>query len=306
MKKILGTIPVLVTPLDEKLDIDVQGLSRLLKYLLNQKIGGLWVLGTGSEDMNLTFDKRLKVARSVCEIVGNRVPIVLGAGFFAMEDTLNFFKETKSLNNEYYHVMPYHPLLSERLLEKYYLDLAEASPKPLWLYTSGNWSQQLSSATVARLKAHSNIAGIKFSNTVTTDLANIISLRDETFQVVTAVAKQAATCYMLGSQGHTSSIASVVPHALTEIFDLVSAGDHKLALKKQQEFNSFLAKFPPRVKKDNFLGAAEEKYLLSKLKICSAQTTSYYRELDDEEMAMMDALFEESIYFKKIREELKQ
>ncbi|HBJ7671529.1 TPA: dihydrodipicolinate synthase family protein [Legionella pneumophila] len=288
MKKLIGTIPVLITPFDESGDVDTESLKRVIEYLMTYKIGGLWVLGTGSEDMNLTFSKRLKVAQAVCESVSGRVPIVLGAGFFAFEDTIRFFRETMDLCADYYHVMPYHPLISSSQLERYYLRLAEIAPSPLWLYTSGNWSQQLPLNVIGRLKCHPNIAGIKFSNRITTDLQSVIAMADDVFQVVTAVARQTATCYMLGSQAHTSSIASVVPGALNEIYELVHNGRFSEAIQKQNEFNLFMDQLPLSIKKDNFLGAAEEKYMLSLLGLCKPYTSFYYRDLDEGERKQVE------------------
>ena len=61
MKKLEGVIPVLLTPLTKSGDIDEPSLIKLVKYLNKKNIGGFWVLGTGSEDMNLTYQQRLQV-----------------------------------------------------------------------------------------------------------------------------------------------------------------------------------------------------------------------------------------------------
>jgi len=65
--KITGILPVVVTPMHENGDLDLGGLEKLLQYLMEKEIGGFWVLGTSSEDMNLTFEKRLTVARRTAE-----------------------------------------------------------------------------------------------------------------------------------------------------------------------------------------------------------------------------------------------
>ena len=88
MRQVKGIVPVLSTPFTSDENIDVEGLKRLVGFLITQNIAGLWVLGTGSEDMNLSFEKRLKVAKAVTEANAGRVPLMLGAAFFALEDTM--------------------------------------------------------------------------------------------------------------------------------------------------------------------------------------------------------------------------
>jgi len=110
MRPIKGVIPVLITPLDPNGDIDKKNLENLVLHLISKDIGGLWVLGTGSEDMNLTFSKRLEVAETVTNVNRNKVPILLGCSFFSFEETLKFIESTKHLKFNAYHYMPYHNL----------------------------------------------------------------------------------------------------------------------------------------------------------------------------------------------------
>jgi 4-hydroxy-tetrahydrodipicolinate synthase len=115
-----GIVPVVSTPLTAEEDIDVPALKGLIEFLNTKNIGGLWVLGTGSEDMNLSFAKRIKVAQAACDANAGKTPLLLGTGFFAMEDIFNFIEETKDLEFDAYHVMPYNPRLSLERLDWFY------------------------------------------------------------------------------------------------------------------------------------------------------------------------------------------
>ena len=217
-RSICGIVPVVITPFTSTEEIDVTALEKLTEFLIGQEIGGLWVLGTGSEDMNLTYAKRLQVARVVTEVNDNKVPLVLGAGFFAMEDIRNFMRETRDLKFDAYHVMPYHTLLSLERLEWFYRALADEASKPLWMYTSGNWSTQLPPDFIEKLKEHPNIAGVKYSNTNAVLASRVIALSSENFQVITAVAAQLYPSLCMGSKAHTSSLGSCLPEVMIEIY----------------------------------------------------------------------------------------
>jgi len=290
MKHLKGIVPVLITPLLEDGSVDVKGLTRLVEFLLSKKIGGLFVLGTGGEDHNLTFEKRLEVAKVVAKVNAGRVPTIFGAGFYAVEDIMGFIKETSGLGIDSYHVMPYHPILSLNRLEWFYNYIADNSPKPIWLYSSIKWSSVLPPEFVVKLKDHSNIVGIKTSTRNNEEISRFVKLKDDNFQVMTAVAKQTYACFTQGVLSHTTSLGSCMPEILIKIYELVQEGKYEEALKTQQLLNNFYNDILPDAGKDNGFNIAEEKYVLSLRGICNEYTTSYYRCLTSSEKDNIKAL----------------
>jgi len=289
-RPVRGVVPVLATPFTREGDIDEPALRRLVESLVTLDIGGLWVLGTGSEDMNLSFAKRLQVARTVTGVNAGRVPLILGAAFFAMEDILAFVEETQDLEFDAYHVMPYHFLLGFDRLARFYEDIANACSRPLWMYTSANWSKPFTPDFVARMKPHPNIAGVKFSTKNAVDMLSVIDMAEEGFQVITAVASQFYACLGMGSQAHTSSLGSALPKAMMEIYDHFQAGRLAEAREAQRKLNAFLKAWPKRLKEDNFLQAAQEKFILSLRGICLPHVSSYYAEVNEEEKKTIQEL----------------
>ncbi len=292
MRQLKGVMPVVQTPLNEDGSIDEEGQRRLIEFLDTTRVGGYWALGTGSEDMNLTFEKRLTAARVVAEANAGRKPLIMGAGFFALDDILNFMDAAKDLEFDAYHVMPYHPLLSLDRLDRFYRRIADYSPKPLWMYSSANWARKITPEFVAALKGHPNIAGIKFSSRDTIDQMKVMRLADDGFQAITAVIGQFYTALCMGAKGSTTSLAGCLPEPLIEIYELFVAGKHQEALDAQHRFNAFTGDLPKGTKADNFLGAAEEKYILSLRGICKEYTSSYYRDVNDDEKRQISAALE--------------
>jgi dihydrodipicolinate synthase/N-acetylneuraminate lyase len=296
-RPVRGIVPVVDTPLNAEEDIDVPGMKRLIEFLNTKKIGGLWVLGTGSEDMNLSFTKRLKAARAACEANAGKTPLILGAAFFALEDIFNFIEETKGLEFDAYHVMPYNPKLSLDRIDWFYRHIADRCPKPLWMYTSGNWSRPVTPEFVANLKPHPNIAGFKFSNQDTVAITKVAGMADEQFQVITAVASQLHACLCMGSKGHTSSLSCCMPEPMIEIYELFLKGKIDESLAAQHRLNKFLQELSKNTKKDNFLWAADEKYILKLRGVCDEYVTSYYRQINEEEKARVHKLLQTYRFF---------
>jgi len=282
-RPIQGIVPVVSTPFTSNEDIDTEGLKRLIEFLIDKKIGGLWVLGTGSEDMNLSFKKRVQVAQAACEANAGKKPLILGTGFFALEDIITFIRETAEMEFDAYHVMPYHPLLSLERLDWFYSYIADNSPKPLWMYTSGNWSRPIPPKFVENLKSYPNIAGIKFSTKDMVAMTEVLSFADADFQVITAIAAQLYSCLCIGSKAHTSSLGSCLPEVLIKIYEFFKNGKYNEAKQEQLILNNFLKDFSTGAKKNNFIMAAEEKYILSLRGICKSNTSSYYRDLSENE-----------------------
>ena len=285
--KILGPVPVLHTPVTAEGKVDEAGLERLVDSLAQKPIGGLWVLGTGGEDMNLTYAQRLTVARRVVAANRGRVPLVMGAGFFCLDDSLGFMREISELDVAAIHVMPYHPLFSLDRLEWFYKKLADECPRPLWMYTSANWCRNVPPEFVVKMKGYPNIAGIKYSTSNAVHLGKVAALADSEFNVLSAVVSTFYSSLCLGVDGATSSVGSPMPEAMIDIYEHFQAGRHAEALAAQRKLNDFLDAWPKGPGRDNFLKAAEEKAILSLRGICDRYTTSYYRDCDNDEVAQL-------------------
>lgn len=298
-RQLKGVIPVVQTPVHRDGAVDTEGLTRLIEFLGGTGVGGYWALGTGSEDMNLSFEKRLTVARTITKANAGRLPLILGSSFFAMDDILAFMEATKDLQFDAYHVMPYHPLMGLDGMEKFYKDIADRAPKPVWMYTSANWCRAFPPEFFEKMKPHKNIAGVKFSSSRTTDQIKVIGLAEKDFQVITAVASQFVMVLGVGVAASTTSQAGALPEALLEIYNLYHQGRRDEALAAQRKFNDFQSRMPKRAKAWNFLTGADEKYILSLRGICQPYMTSYYTELTEDEQAQVRKALDEFGYLTK-------
>jgi len=290
MKILEGVVPVLLTPMTEEGEVDSAALTRLVEYLNTKNIGGFWVLGTGAEDMNLTYAQRLEIAETVVKANAGKSPLIVGAGFFAMRDSLNFMDDTAHLDFDAYHYMPYHNLLSLDRIEWLYKALADHANKPLWMYTSANWCRFIPPEFIEKIKGYPNIAGIKFSTSNLAHTEKVIGLQDENFQVITAVVKTFYANLCLGVKGGTTVEACPFADPIISIYEKFIEGDLEGSLLQQRKVNRFLEQMPPAPGQDNFLKVAEGKYILSKQGICQEYMSGYYRGLTDEEKSQIDTV----------------
>lgn len=295
MKKLKGIVPVLITPLNSDKSVDIGALKALCALYEEQNVSGIWILGTGAEDMCLSFDQRMQVTEVVTEALSDKVAKLVGCSFFSAAESFAFIDATEGMKFDAYHAMPYHPKVSLRQLHSWYGKLADRCSKPLWAYTSGNWAQRMGPDFIAGLKEIPNIGGVKYSSSNTVDVQGAIELMDDDFQVITAVVKTLYACLSLGVPAATTVEATVLLPEASEIFQLYEKGQYAEALAAQQRLNNVLLKYPSPAAKDNFLRVAELKYMLSLQGLAQEYVTDYYRELEDDEKATLKAWYDANL-----------
>lgn len=290
MKKFSGIVPVLVTPLNKDCSLDESGLKELINYYISKDVSGLWVLGTGGEDMGLTFSQRIRVAEIAAEIAGDKMKLAVGASFYSVAESEQFLLETEKLNFSAYHAMPYHPQVSPSQILRWYQNLADKATKPMWAYTSGNWAQNISPKMIETLKAHGNFEGVKYSTSNAVDLQEVSYLNDDAFQVISAVIKTYFYSLCLGLEAATSVEATVFVDEIRKVEFAYKNGDMMGARDAQNNLLKVLA-YPSPTAKDNFLRVAELKYMISKVVNMQPYMSGYYRNLTQEEVLDLDKYF---------------
>ena len=217
MKTLTGLIPVLITPLNKNLKLDILSLKKILNFISKFEPCAFWANGTGSEDMSLSLDNRILLTKKICEFNKKKTPIISGCSFYSLEDTFRYLKKTKSFDISGYHYLPYNQMISLRNLEFVYRDLAKYSSKPIWLYTSANWYKHISPDFIDNLKRVKNIAGVKYSTSNIVDMQSVQSFADKRFQVISAVVKTLYSCLCLGVKASTTVEAFTYPSLINKI-----------------------------------------------------------------------------------------
>tara|TARA_B100001063_G_C16742686_1_gene545684 strand:- start:944 stop:1846 length:903 start_codon:yes stop_codon:yes gene_type:complete len=296
MKTLTGLIPVLITPLDKNLKIDLLSLKKILNFISNYDPCAFWANGTGSEDMSLSLNNRLLLTKKICEFNKKKTPVISGCSFYSLEDTFEFLRKSKSFDLSGYHYLPYNQMISLSNLELVYRELAKYSSKPIWLYTSANWYKHISPDFIDNLKSVKNIAGVKYSTSNIVDMQSVQSLADKKFQVISAVVKTLYSCMCLGVKASTTVEAFTYPSLINKIRHSFLKGDRKQSLFFQKKLNSLIKEMPNISAKENFLKVAEIKYLLSKKKLCKKFVAKPYKSVNDfKEKKLLDNFYDKHL-----------
>lgn len=164
-----GIFPPLVTPLkaeSDSLDIDVDGLHRLLEHVLAGSVTGVFALGTTGETASLTPRLRREMVEATCQIVAGQAPVLVGITDTCLEQSLELADVAHQAGAACLVAAPpyYYPSSQDELLG-YYQRLLQDLPLPLLLYNIPSCTKtSLDVETVCHLADHPQVVGMKDSS----------------------------------------------------------------------------------------------------------------------------------------------
>jgi 4-hydroxy-tetrahydrodipicolinate synthase len=290
MNRPSGVIPNMVVPMDADGHPRPDGIKSLVEFLVGAGVGGLWVLGSAGEDVNISHADRIVVANETARAVGRRVPVVVGLGPSSFHDIMAFARQADVDRIDGFHYLPYDLKLGDEGLQRYVTKLADALPRPLWLYHNPKRGRPVTLELARRLRDHPNVAGIKVGGYSLTELTRMMMLRRDDFEVSGAGGGQMYQMLCLGARLHMTSDANCYPEVYVELLKHFQEGRHAEALALQHRLIGLSASLP---RTDNGEYSAEEKYVLSLRGVIDDNVNPAYRKLNEAEKTRTRSLLRE-------------
>lgn len=255
MANIKGIIPAMVTPLNDKEELDEAGLRHLVNYLIKRGVHGLFPVGSQGEFYALSPEEKRQVWEIVVEETAGRVPVCAGTGAITTQQVIELNRIAKAAGVDAVSVLtPFFIHPTEAELYEHYVAIAEAAELPVLLYNNpGRTGWNLSAGLVARLGEHPNIMGIKDSSGDLTLTLEMIRQTDDDFTVLMGRDSLIFAGLQHGIKGAIAATANVAPALVVEIYNAFQEGDLARALAAQEKLlplrNAFgLGTFPVVVK----------------------------------------------------------
>jgi len=126
-----GIVTVLNTPFTKDNKIDYAALQENVKEALRAGVAGFLVPAMASEVYKLSFSERIEMLEAVLDIVGNRVPVIAGAGETDIEKSKKLLKEYIQLGCK--HVLFQIPFQNENQFRNHFTELANLQPEMIML-----------------------------------------------------------------------------------------------------------------------------------------------------------------------------
>ncbi len=201
--------------------IAYEKLKTNLDFWLDSHLSGLVVLGSNGEFVLLSSEEKINLVSFVCQKSKGKKPVIAGTGAESTAETISLSQKAAAVGASAVLVLTpnyYKSLMTDRVLKKFYLDVAEASPVPVILYNMPrNTGINLSSNLVKELSGHPNIIGIKDSGGNIVQIAEIIRNVPKDFGVFAGSASFLYSSLTLGAAGGTLALANLFPEECVQI-----------------------------------------------------------------------------------------
>ncbi|MEM8567903.1 MAG: 4-hydroxy-tetrahydrodipicolinate synthase [Bacteroidota bacterium] len=219
MERLFGTGVALVTPFQRNLEIDFQGLQKLLAFTAEKGVDYYVVMGTTAESATLKRTEKSKVLQFVKENNTSKLPIVYGIGGNNTQEIIHTIENTDLDGvDAILSVSPYYNKPSQRGIIEHYNTIADESPVPLILYNvPGRTGSNIQADTTLKLAGHPNIIGIKEASSDLVQAMKIMKYKPNDFMLISGEDMMTSPLYSIGAVG----VISVMANAFGDVFKKV-------------------------------------------------------------------------------------
>ncbi|XOV95198.1 MAG: 4-hydroxy-tetrahydrodipicolinate synthase [Bacteroidota bacterium] len=222
-----GTGVALVTPFNDDLSIDFDGLKKVLDHVSEGKVEYLVVLGSTGEAATIDHAEKLNILEFVIKNNKKDLPIVMGLGG---NNTLAMEKEVRGLDDYPIAAIltssPHYNKPSQQGIVAHYQRFADASKFPVILYNvPSRTGSNMSADTTIELSKHSNIIGIKEASGDLSQCAKIIKNSSKDFLMISGDDALTFPMISLGANGVISVIANLLPAEFSEMVRVALSGE---------------------------------------------------------------------------------
>ena len=231
-----GVIPAMITPITNEYSINEVSLRKLVDFLINGGVHGIFVIGTSGEFYGFSEDEKKKIIEITMDQTQGRVPVYAGTGAITTRECIRLTKIAEECEVDAVSIItPMFIKPSQEELYQHYKTIANSTKLPVLLYNNPpKTGVNLDVKTVSRLAKIDNIVGIKDSSgdfTLTSEY--IRNTRKMDFSVLAGRDTLIHACLCYGGAGAIAACANIAPRAVADIYDKYIEGDIKGSLEAQ-------------------------------------------------------------------------
>ena len=242
-KRFRGVIPPVVTPDTPDHELDVPSFERLINYMIDGGVDGLFFLGSSGEVVFSTDERRDQIVREAVRIVAGRVPVLVGIIDTETERVIEQGKRAIALGADaLVATAPFYALGGPVEVEEHFRCLHEAfGDVPLFAYdipvcvhTKLGWKM------LAKLGAEGVLAGVKDSSGDDVSFRYLCQENEKLghpLSVLTGHEIVVDGAYLSGADGSVPGLANVEPKGYVRMWKAAQEGDWTTVKAEQDRLN---------------------------------------------------------------------
>lgn len=201
----LGSIvTAMITPFDERGDLDTAEAARIAAWLADRGNDGLVIAGSTGEGQTLSPDERAALISAVKDAVGGRAALIANAGSNDTRESVRSVAQAERAGADaILAVVPYYNKPTQSGMLAHFGAIAQSTPLPIVIYNiPGRTGANMLPDTLLELaNRHSNIVGVKESSGDLMQIGTILADRRPGFLVYSGDDHLFLPCLAMGADG---------------------------------------------------------------------------------------------------------
>lgn len=239
-----GIIPPMITPLKADFSLDINPTERLIEYLIEGGVHGIFILGTTGEFAGLSSAVKRELIQITCQQVKGRVPILVGVTDCSFTESVELAAIAHRSGAEaVVAAPPFYMNIEQEELINYYQKLADIVELPLFLYDMPSHVKiNIEVETAVTLSKHPNIIGIKDSSGKIENFQALCEAfrQQPEFKIFVGPEEILAETLLIGGNGGVTGGANLFPKLYVALYEAFQKKEYD-AVKKFQETILFLS-----------------------------------------------------------------
>jgi len=227
MVEIGRLLTAMVTPFDEKGDVDFEQAKKLAHALLDSGSDGVVLSGTTGESPTLTTEEKMRLFSEVKQSVGNKGVVIAGTGTYSTAESIELSQEAEKQGVDgLLLVVPYYNKPPQEGIYQHFKAIAGKTSLPCIVYNIiGRTGVNMTDETTIRLSQIDNIIGTKEASGDMNQIARIIQGTSPDFKVWSGDDNQTFLIMSMGGYGVVSVVSHLVGNQIKHMMGLLLEGD---------------------------------------------------------------------------------
>ncbi|KAB2494645.1 4-hydroxy-tetrahydrodipicolinate synthase [Priestia endophytica] len=230
-------VTAMVTPFDNKGNIDFQKTTQLVNHLIENGSDALVVAGTTGESPTLSKEEKIALFRHVVKVVDKRVPVIAGTGSNSTHGSLELTEKAEEEGVDgIMLVAPYYNKPNEEGMYQHFKTIAESTKLPVMLYNiPGRSVINMSVPLIVKLAQLPNIVAVKEASGDLDAMTAIIANTPDDFKLYTGDDGLTLPTVSIGGDGVVSVASHIIGSEMQEMITSLQEGHpQKAALLHQR------------------------------------------------------------------------
>lgn len=238
-----GSGVAIVTPFTKNMQVDYEGLEKLIDFQIDGGTDCIVICGTTGEASTLNDEEHLECIKVAVDRTNKRVPVIAGTGSNDTAHGIELSKKAEQLGVDgLLQVTPYYNKTTQKGLIQHFTAIANSVHVPVVLYNvPSRTGLNINATTAATLSHVDNIVAIKEASGNIAHITDLMHKCEGRLDLYSGNDDQIVPLLSLGGKGVISVVANILPKETHDIVMMYMNGDTRGSLDLQMKMHNLIS-----------------------------------------------------------------